>query len=141
MLGETERSDEEGSFSKISVYKRILILLGGATLNIAFGLAVYFILISSIGNNLSTTVEYAPEIFEINNQEFSGIVELQEGDQIRRVDGRRVRTARDIVRRVENSEGRELTLTIRRDGEQKDVAVEPIRHEARRIRNTFGNAK
>lgn len=45
MVGEAERSDEEGSFSKASVSKRIAILLGGAVINILFGLVCFFILV------------------------------------------------------------------------------------------------
>lgn len=44
MLGEAERDDGEGSFSKASVPKRIAIVVAGATVNIVFGLIVFFIL-------------------------------------------------------------------------------------------------
>lgn len=49
MEGEDEESDEEGSFSKASVGKRIAIVLAGATVNILFGIIVYFILMSTVG--------------------------------------------------------------------------------------------
>ena len=42
--GEEEHSDEEGSFSNASIPKKIAILLAGGTVNILFGLLVYFIL-------------------------------------------------------------------------------------------------
>ena len=57
MLGEEERSEEEGSFSKASIPKRIAIVLAGGTVNIIFGLLVYFILVTSSGNYISTTVD------------------------------------------------------------------------------------
>ena len=56
MLGEEERSEEEGSFNKAGIVKRTLILLAGGTVNIVFGLIVYFVLVSSFGNYVSTTV-------------------------------------------------------------------------------------
>ena len=49
MEGETEESDEKGSFSKASVWKRIAIVVAGAAVNILFGILVYFILISTVG--------------------------------------------------------------------------------------------
>lgn len=49
MEGEDEESDDEGSFSKASVWKRIAIVVAGATVNIIFGLLVYFILVSTVG--------------------------------------------------------------------------------------------
>lgn len=48
MEGETEESEEEGSFSKASVWKRIAIVIAGATVNILFGILVYFILASTV---------------------------------------------------------------------------------------------
>ena len=47
MEGEEERSENEGSFSKASIPKRIAIVVAGATVNIIFGLIVYFILMST----------------------------------------------------------------------------------------------
>ena len=43
--GEDEKSDEEGSFSKASLWKRIAIVSAGAIVNILFGLFVYFLLV------------------------------------------------------------------------------------------------
>ena len=49
MEGETEESDENGSFSKASVWRRMAIVVAGAAVNIIFGILVYFILISTVG--------------------------------------------------------------------------------------------
>lgn len=49
MEGEDEESNEEGSFSKASVGKRIAIVAAGAAVNILFGIIVYFILMSTVG--------------------------------------------------------------------------------------------
>ena len=49
MEGEVESSDVEGSFSKASVWKRMAIVVAGATVNILFGIIVYFILMSTVG--------------------------------------------------------------------------------------------
>ena len=57
MLGEEERSDEEGSFSKASISRRAAIVLAGPIVNIVFGLIVYFILISISGNNATTIID------------------------------------------------------------------------------------
>lgn len=44
--GEEELSENEGSFSKASIQKKIAIIAAGALVNIIFGLIVYFIIIS-----------------------------------------------------------------------------------------------
>ena len=49
MEGEDEESDAPGSFSKSSLWKRMAIVLAGATVNIVFGILVYFILVSTVG--------------------------------------------------------------------------------------------
>lgn len=49
MEGEDEESDAEGSFSRASVWKRMAIVVAGATVNILFGILVYFILVSTVG--------------------------------------------------------------------------------------------
>ena len=48
MVGEEERSEEEGSFSKASIPKRIAIVAAGGLVNIIFALIVYFVLMSCI---------------------------------------------------------------------------------------------
>ncbi len=49
MEGEDEESDDANSFQKASVWKRMAIVLAGATVNIIFGLLVYFILVATVG--------------------------------------------------------------------------------------------
>lgn len=49
MEGEDEESDNEGSFSKANVWKRMAIVVAGAVVNILFGILVYFILVSTVG--------------------------------------------------------------------------------------------
>lgn len=62
LLGEEEAVDEEGSFSKAGTFKKIGILLAGGMVNIIFGLAVYFIVISAMTNiqaGFELTIEFA----------------------------------------------------------------------------------
>ena len=49
MEGEDEESDDEGSFSKASVWKRLAIVVAGAVVNILFGIIIYYILITTVG--------------------------------------------------------------------------------------------
>lgn len=77
MEGEEEHSDEEGSFSKASVLKRIAIVSAGAFINIIFAIIVFFIIASilqkniyygllSTGNFLSSIVESLKMLFTGN---------------------------------------------------------------------------
>ena len=49
MEGEDKESDDEASFSKANVWKRIAIVVAGAVVNILFGILVYWTLVSTVG--------------------------------------------------------------------------------------------
>ena len=119
MVGEEERSDETGSFSKISIPKKILIILAGGIVNIIFGLLVYFILISSLGNHVSTTIEsiepgYAAELSGIKAE-----------DKILKIDGEKIRLRNELNKTVNSSGGKELNIIIKRGNETKDISLVP----------------
>ena len=52
---------------------------------------------------------------------------LKSGDYICKVDGQDVSEKEDFIRRVENSQGRELELTVERDGNPMKVKLQPER--------------
>lgn len=56
MLGEEEQSDEEGSFSKASVPKRIAIVAAGGLVNIIFAILLYVILLWIITGNFIVAI-------------------------------------------------------------------------------------
>ena len=66
MEGEEERSEISGSFSKASIPRRIAIVAAGATVNIIFGIIVYFILMSCIGMYVGTEDTF------VNHIKFAG---------------------------------------------------------------------
>ena len=57
MEGEDEDSENERSFSKASIPKRIAIVAAGAIVNIIFGLLVYFILVAVVYKNIPLAFE------------------------------------------------------------------------------------
>lgn len=77
LLGEEETVDEEGSFSKAGTFKKIGILLAGGMVNIIFGLAVYFIVISAMTNiqaGFELTIEFAKTALVSVKELFTGNV-------------------------------------------------------------------
>ena len=56
MLGEEERSEEEGSFSEASIPKRIAIVAAGGLVNIIFAILLYIILVAIVTGNIGTAV-------------------------------------------------------------------------------------
>ena len=59
MLGEEERSEEEGSFSEASIPKRIAIVAAGGLVNIIFAILLYIILVAIVTGNIGTAVTSA----------------------------------------------------------------------------------
>ena len=56
MLGEEERSEEEGSFSNASIPKRIAIVAAGGLVNIIFAILLYIVLVSIATGDFVTAV-------------------------------------------------------------------------------------
>ena len=83
MEGEEERSEEEGSFSKKSIPKRIAIVAAGGLINIFFGLIVYFALGTITGNYISNEIE------TVSNQSLQ-MAGIQDGDKIKEINGKTI---------------------------------------------------
>ena len=119
MLGEAEREKVEGSFSEASVPKRLAIVVAGATVNIVFGVLIYFTLMTFSGENASNIIkELAPEYAQ-------NLVALQVGDELLEINNEKIRLKTDIDEAISKCDGEEITVKIRRNNEVKDVKVNP----------------
>lgn len=119
MEGEEERSDAEGSFSKTSIPRRIAIVLAGGMVNIIFGLLVYFCLVSAVGGNVSQKIETVEPNYGAGK---SGIIA---GDEVVKVNGKRIHQKQDITDIMEKSEGKQVSVQVKRNGELLEYNVEP----------------
>ena len=120
MEGEEERSDEEGSFSKASIPKRIAVVAAGGLVNIIFALLVYFVLMSFTGNNVSNYVDSV--IPDTSAQQ----VGLMSGDKILKVNGKTIFYKADLDEALQNCNGETLEVVIERNGEEKTLQLEPM---------------
>lgn len=123
LLGEEEAVDEEGSFSKAGAFKKIAILVAGGLVNIIFGLVVYFVLTTSIGIFVSTTVDQTVENYAA---ETAGI---QEGDKILEVNGKEIKRKSQIDKILEKNNGKEIKVVIERNNEQIELTLNPTLEE------------
>lgn len=121
--GEDERVESKNSFSEASIAKRMAIIVAGGVVNIIFGLLVYFILMSSIGNNTSLIVDKTMPQYAA---EQSGIIA---GDEIIKINNKKINVKSDIDKILSKSNGEELKITIKRNGEQQEIALIPTRKE------------
>ena len=113
MEGEDGDSDDENSFSKKPRWKRFLVLVMGAAMNILMG----FLLICCINASISaypTTI-----VAQFNEDAVSSAAGLQEGDQIVEIDGYRIYSYMDISYALsKNSKATDFDLTVKRAGEK-----------------------
>lgn len=127
MEGEEERSEEEGSFSKASIPKRIAIVIAGGTVNIIFGLLAYFILGACTGNYISNKVE------SIQREQTA----IQVNDEIIAINDKKIRLYSDIQEELTKGEGNPVKLDIIRNGEEMEITETPLTQEVKNIGISF----
>ncbi len=122
MLGEEERSEQEGSFNKAKVLHRIAIVAAGAIVNIIFAIIVFFILSIFSGYNISTTIS---EIMPIAEKKLEGI---EIGDKIIKINEEKIRLKSDISNALMGNDGKEVKIVIERDGKELEFNVKPTEY-------------
>ena len=125
MEGEDEASEDERSFSKASIPKRIAICAAGAIVNIIFAVVVYFIVMATSGVYISNVVdstipEYAAEQ--------AGI---QSGDVIVELNGEKIDNKYDLDDIMENATGEHIRVKVERNGEILEFNIKPTEVKSR----------
>ena len=111
MEGEDEESEDERSFSKASIPKRIAIVLAGATVNIIFAIVIYFTITAISGTYISNQIE------ETIDGYVAKTIGLQVGDKIIEGNGQSINSKKDLNKVLEQTEGKEIEIKIERNGE------------------------
>lgn len=109
MQGEEEKSEEEGSFSKASIPKRIAIVVAGASVNIIFAIVVYFVLMATSGPYI--TNEVAKTIDGYPAQELG----IQVGDKIIQINEKKINNLYDLNEALQKN-NEKITVKIERNG-------------------------
>ncbi len=117
--GEEEKSEDEKSFSKASVPKRMAIVLAGAIVNIIFAILVYFVVTASSGTYISNQIQ------EIIDGYAAQGVGLQIGDKIIEGNGKIIKSKKDLNKVLEKSQGEEIKTKIDRNGEILEYNIKP----------------
>jgi regulator of sigma E protease len=118
--GVTEIRDGLGpdAYWKAPTWKRLVAIAAGPLANVALAIVLFSVLFMTGSGKATTTVASV-------NQDFPAYeIGLQAGDRVVAIDGRRVE-ATEIPDRISDSEGRPLTVTVVRDGEEIDLG--PVR--------------
>jgi regulator of sigma E protease len=123
MEGEDEDSESENALTRKSPWARLSILVAGPFFNFLVAYILAVIIIGTVGIDkpfLSGVTEGYPA-------EAAG---LQEGDLITGINGKSIRSYRDITLFLMNYEGKEeLTIRYERDGEKGSTTLMPFHDE------------
>ena len=119
MEGEEERSDADGSFSKASIPKRLIIVAAGATVNILFAIIVYFTLSATSGTYVSN------EIDGLINGYAAKQIGLEAGDKIIELNKQKIKSKKDIAEVIEKTQEKEIEIKVERNGEVLTYSIKP----------------
>lgn len=126
MVGEDGESDDPNAFNKKPTWQRLIIIVAGATINIIAGVLAIIILASIVDIGGTTIAAFPETKYEISSSA-SG---LMEGDQIIRVDGKRVRILDELSYEIMRKGYEPIDITLIRDGKEMTLTVEfPVDEE------------
>lgn len=119
MEGEEEQSENEGSFSKASIPKRIAIVLAGAIVNIVFAVCLYFGLTSTAGTFVSNEIDSTIEGYSAQ------VAGLEAGDKIIEVNNKKIKSKYDLDKVMTKENGEPIDLKVERNGNVEEYKIKP----------------
>lgn len=119
MEGEDEQSNDEGSFSKASIPRRMAIVVAGATVNIIFAVIVYFILVSTSGTYISNEIDTTIDGYAAKE------AGLQAGDKIVKINDEKIKSEYDLDEVMDENNGEELNVQVQRNDEILNFNIKP----------------
>jgi regulator of sigma E protease len=125
MEGEDGESAEEGAFNTKPVWKRILVVVMGAVMNIIFGLILMMILLGQQQAFSSTTVA---AFTENSATQAAG---LKTGDVFTSIDGYKINGSRDLEFALSTANPASVDLEVLRGG--KELSFENVKFNTRTI--------
>jgi len=132
---ELNEADQDRAFIKAGVGQRLIVLGAGSFLHFVIGFVLLLTLFLSVGlTSVTSTVEKVSECIPQKANEVCSAkstpspaknVGILAGDKIIRVDGKSYKDWSDVVSVIRASAGKELTITVERNGAPLDIAVTP----------------
>ena len=115
MEGEEEESADDRAFCNKGPFKRFLIIVAGALFNLLLGLIIVAITLIPSEKFTSTTIA------KFQEDAVSSGYGLAVGDEIVKVDGRKISTTYDLSYAFTGIENGEVDITVKRSGEQIEL--------------------
>ena len=126
MEGEDEESDDEAAFGNKPVWKRILVVVMGAVMNIILGIALMMILLGQQNGFASTTIA------DFADNASSQATGLQVGDQITSINGYAIWSSPDMSFALATDKDAVVDMDVIRNGQKitlNDVTFDTVENE------------
>lgn len=135
MLGEEEEVADEHSFSAKSVWARLSVVLAGPIFNFILAFVLAIILIAVCGYDASVIEKFS----ENSPAKEAG---LMEGDLITRYNGHKIYNFREVLVYMQfNQSGKDITLTVDRNGEELDFTFAPTKTDSGYLMGIYSNGR
>ena len=113
MEGEDTQSDDAGAFCNQKLWKRFLVVVAGAVLNVVFGFVIFIVIAL---NNAPFGTNRIASLDERSQMYISGVMP---GDEIVKINGRSIGFYRDILLyKDEIGTDTDVKMTVKRDGKR-----------------------
>ncbi len=133
-------ADEPRQFYRLTPGKKMIVMLGGPTMNLVIYVVLTVLLLTILGQKNPTTAVNTVSKCVVSAKSPDAASDkctataapapatnvLKPGDTIEAIGGRAIHSWDDAVKVIEASAGKHLTLTIRRDGAVQNVAITPV---------------
>ncbi len=118
MEGEDEESEDARAFNNKPAWQRAIVLAAGSVMNLLTAIILMIIIAFYVGQATTTldNVEEGSPAYEAG---------LMAGDQMVSMDGSRINEWTDLQTVVGENEGKEIQVTVLRDGHETDTTVTP----------------
>ena len=117
MEGEDEESGDERAFCNKSAWRRFIIVIAGAFLNLVLGFLLVMCTLAPADRYITTTVH------SFHENSLSAQTGLEVGDKIVRVGNRAVYSVNDLSYCMSNIGSDTLKMQVERDGKRKNIEI------------------
>ena len=135
MLGEDEDVADENSFSTKSVWARISVVIAGPIFNFILAFVLAIVLMAMVGYD-------SPTITAFSDSSPAKEAGIQVGDKITEYNGHTVYNFREVLVYTQfNQSGGPVTLTVERNGEEKEFTFTPEKTDSGYLMGIYSGAR